>query len=168
VKLLSLKKFKSRKSTKWHRALKAEKKKQLPAESVNIENIHLFSNEKLKNKLRNPKNNIKITGKKLRRLTKRLGHSLKEKLKMDFEVADTRQKPGRVNEVKEVKMTEIDAETATTSADITSATLTTPSSSKKKRRGGKKHKKKQPSGEKAEGTIFENDDEWEDIEMGDG
>lgn len=42
---------KSRKPQKWARAQKRAKKKLLPAKTVDIEDVHLYSKEKLKNKL---------------------------------------------------------------------------------------------------------------------
>uniref|UniRef100_A0A0B6ZR66 Uncharacterized protein n=2 Tax=Arion vulgaris TaxID=1028688 RepID=A0A0B6ZR66_9EUPU len=155
--------LKCRKSTKWQRTLKAEKKKQLPAESVSIENVHLFSKEKLKNKLRNPKNNIKISGKKLRRLTKRLGHSLKEKSLMDVEVTDTRPVPRKAQTPQDAVMTETD--TSTVPTGISLPVQLAPTSSKKKKRGKKSTKNDTSKGEKQDEQLFENDDGWEDVDM---
>ena len=70
---------KAKKSEKYHRQKKQEKKKSLPPQTLEIADMHLFSTEKLRNKLRNPMNKIDISGKKKRRITKRLGHTLREK-----------------------------------------------------------------------------------------
>ncbi|CAG5136505.1 unnamed protein product [Candidula unifasciata] len=150
--------LKSRKSERWHRALKAEKKKILPVESVEIENIHLFSKEKLKNKLRNPKNNIKISGKKFRRLTKRLGHNVREKSQMDVEVINTARP-----EAKDAVMIEANAELPAAAAPSSLPTT----AGRKKRRGGKKHKKGSTSAASGGGQVFENNDGWTDVEMKD-
>ncbi|BFZ05733.1 hypothetical protein BsWGS_08772 [Bradybaena similaris] len=154
---------KNKKSDKWHRALKAEKKKVLPVESVEIENVHLFSKQKLRNKLKNPKNNIKISGKKFRRLTKRLGHSLREKSQMDVDVTST-----RGVKVRDADMAEADTELPAAAPSTSSASSSLPSTMlKKKKRGGKKHKKGSASVTNDDEQVFENNDGWEDVEMDD-
>ncbi|XP_059149024.1 uncharacterized protein LOC131936133 [Physella acuta] len=156
--------FKSQKSTRWQRQCKAEKKKNLPAASLDIDNIHLFSKEKLKNKLKNPKNNIKISGKKFRRLTKRLGHRIREKSQMEIEAAE---KTSRSDLKPEDEVMQDAGEEAVTGTQITPPALpSSSSSSRKKKRGGKKHKKKtaeQAGG--SEGKMFQEEEGWEDVDM---
>ncbi|CAL1546493.1 unnamed protein product [Lymnaea stagnalis] len=159
--------FKSRKSNRWQRICKAEKKKVLPKETIEVENVHLFSNEKLKNKLRNPKNNIKISGKKFRRLTKRLGHSLRAKSQMDVEVADAKSTKltAKIEDAEMVELASSEQSANKTAPDNHAPSMSS-SSSKKKKRGGKKHKKKvsAPSGDKS-GPLFDQDGGWEDVDM---
>ncbi|GFO49642.1 hypothetical protein PoB_007614700 [Plakobranchus ocellatus] len=166
------KSFKSTKTQKWLRQKRAEKKKQAVPKAVTIEDVHLYSNEKLKNKLRNPKNNIKISGKKKRRLTKRLGHSLREKAQMEVEVTEkqTRRQTKTVNEDTEMSEMLPEAEVTslpeTASSSAVEATSSSSSAIKKKKRGRKKKAKKLGAAT-AEGdnAMFEQDDGWEDVEM---
>ncbi|KAK3728779.1 hypothetical protein RRG08_013502 [Elysia crispata] len=164
------KKFKSAKTQKWKRQKKAEKKKQQTPKEVNIEDVHLFSDEKLKNKLRNPQNNIKISGKKKRRLTKRLGHSLREKSQMQVDVNDKQSKRKQEAEdaemVEEVANTEVktSAEAATSSTEAASSSAPAATGSGKKRRNRKK-KNKEAGGTTVKGNMFEENDGWEDVEM---
>ncbi|KAK3728778.1 hypothetical protein RRG08_013502 [Elysia crispata] len=189
------KKFKSAKTQKWKRQKKAEKKKQQTPKEVNIEDVHLFSDEKLKNKLRNPQNNIKISGKKKRRLTKRLGHSLREKSQMQVDVNDKQSKRKQEAEdaemVEEVANTEVRAksekdkqeaedaemveevantEVKTSAEAATSSTEAASSSAPAatgsgKKRRNRKKKNKEAGGTTVKGNMFEENDGWEDVEM---
>ncbi|KAK6979825.1 hypothetical protein BgiMline_020818 [Biomphalaria glabrata] len=169
----SKKSFKAQKSFKWQRMCKAEKKKSLPKESIEIENIHLFSEEKLKNKLKNPKNNIKISGKKLRRLTKRLNHRLREKSQMETEIPETKAKTVTLRDVDMADREEEFNEPVSFSEPDTASTSVTASmpvkSSKKKKRSGKKNKTKPvESNPGKKEQLFDTEDGWEDVEMSEG
>ncbi|XP_005111559.1 uncharacterized protein LOC101851001 [Aplysia californica] len=154
-------KAKCRKSEQYHRALKQEKKKRLPPTSLEIEDVHLFSKEKLRNKFKNPKNNIQISGKKRRRLTKRLGHALREKSQMDVEVESSRATKAQA-ENEDSAMADLGETEQDLVPPEVPSTSSASSSTKKKRRGGKKQRKKQTSGAKDNQT----DDGWEDVDMG--
>jgi len=149
---------KAKKSEKYHRACKQEKKKRLPPKSLEVEDVHLFSKDKLKNKLRNPSNNIQMSGKKRRKLTKRLGHQLREKALMDVEATTSK---GKAVQDKDADMQE-DDEPVETLAEI-AEDMQTSGGRRMKKRGGRKHKKK-TSAPSATGTKGA-DDGWEDVEM---
>ncbi|RUS69646.1 hypothetical protein EGW08_022591, partial [Elysia chlorotica] len=160
--------FKSAKTQKWKRQKKAEKKKNQPSKEMNIEDVHLYSDDKLKNKIRNPQNNIKISGKKKRRLTKRLGHSLRERSQMQVDVDNNQRKQKQEADDTEMVEEQVDSEVtapAKASSSKGSGSSSTPASagSGKKRRGRKKNKKTEEITKG--GSKFEENDGWGDVEM---
>ncbi|XP_045197299.1 uncharacterized protein LOC123552009 [Mercenaria mercenaria] len=82
---------KNEKKGKGAKALrKRAKRKQRKAEqekNIVIEDTELLSKEQLKKLAKQPTNNIRVSGKRRRKMLKRLRHSQKEKSQMDVEVA---------------------------------------------------------------------------------
>lgn len=159
---------KAKKSEKYHRACKQEKKKRLPPKTLEVEDAHLFSKDKMKNKLRNPSNKVEISGKKRRRLTKRLNHQLREKAQIDAEPTSSKSEGPQT---KDAEMQDGDDEQIETLAEI-AEDMQTSGGRRAKKRGGRKHKKKAASASGGDATVPSAsagskgaDDGWEDVEM---
>ncbi|KAL8625998.1 hypothetical protein ACOMHN_012590 [Nucella lapillus] len=73
---------KQRKTMKWRRRQRSVSKRKNPPQLV-VEDVELFSNDMLKKKMKNLKNNINLSNKKRNRLLKRLRHGQREKEQLE-------------------------------------------------------------------------------------
>ncbi|KAL5012723.1 hypothetical protein ScPMuIL_011274 [Solemya velum] len=102
---------------KWklQRLRKAERKKSQPVKARAVEDVHLLSKDQLKKLAKGTSSSLNVSGKRRRKMMKRIGHLSREKNRMDVETDVTKLKKSKK---KTVSVTDTNAPSTSHSEDV--------------------------------------------------